>query len=178
MQIIVHSCKSSVHYCMLTHDYVKVSNEMRTSLDAIDLKILAILRADGRISNAELAKAVSLSPSACLRRLRALEANGTIRGYTALIETGGDNTPTVILVSISLERQTEAFMRRFEAAVRKSPEIKECYLMTGSEDYSIRLEAQSLADYERIHNDVLARLPGVLRIQSSFAIRTIVRPAG
>lgn len=150
---------------------------MPQPLDATDRRIIKALRADGRMSNAALAKEVGLSPSACLRRLRELEKQGTIRGYAALIEDPEEVERTIILVNISLERQTEDFMRRFEAAVRKNVEIKECYLMTGENDYFIKLEAQNLADYERMHNDVLARLPGVLRIQSSFAIRQIVRPA-
>lgn len=149
---------------------------MSHTLDATDRRIIKALRADGRMSNADLAKEVGLSPSACLRRLRELEKQGTIRGYTALIDDPDAEATTIILVNISLERQTEDFMRRFEAAVRKNAEIKECYLMTGENDYFIKLEAQNLADYERMHNDVLARLPGVLRIQSSFAIRPIVRP--
>lgn len=149
---------------------------MPQPLDATDRRIIKALRADGRMSNAALAKEVGLSPSACLRRLRELEKQGTIRGYAALIEDPEEIERTIILVNISLERQTEDFMRRFEAAVRKNVEIKECYLMTGENDYFIKLEAQNLADYERMHNDVLARLPGVLRIQSSFAIRQIVRP--
>lgn len=150
---------------------------MPEALDATDRRIIRMLRADGRMSNADLAKAVGLSPSACLRRLRALEQDGTIRGYTALVDLPEEGQTTIILVNISLERQTDDFMRRFEAAVRKTAEIKECYLMTGETDYSLKLEAQNLADYERLHNEVLARLPGVQRIQSSFAIRAIVRPA-
>ena len=150
---------------------------MPEALDATDRRIIRMLRADGRMSNADLAKAVGLSPSACLRRLRALEQGGVIRGYTALVDLPDESQTTIILVNISLERQTDDFMRRFEAAVRKTAEIKECYLMTGETDYSLKLEAQNLADYERLHNEVLARLPGVQRIQSSFAIRAIVRPA-
>lgn len=149
---------------------------MPEALDATDRRIIRMLRADGRMSNADLAKAVGLSPSACLRRLRALEQGGVIRGYTALVDLPDESQTTIILVNISLERQTDDFMRRFEAAVRKTAEIKECYLMTGETDYSLKLEAQNLADYERLHNEVLARLPGVQRIQSSFAIRAIVRP--
>lgn len=142
-------------------------------LDEADHRILDQLRLDGRIANARLAEAVGLSPSTCLRRLRALEDSGVIRGYTALIDLPGPEDATVIIVQITLERQTEEFLRKFEAAVRKCGEILECYLMTGSADYLLKVEARSLGDYERIHTDVLSRLPGVSRIQSNFTIRKV-----
>lgn len=146
-------------------------------LDALDRKLLRLLRADGRMSNAALAAAIGLSPSACLRRLRLLEESGVIRGYTAIIQD--DTAPsarTVVIVQITLERQTEDGLSRFEAAVRQCPEVRECYLMTGASDYQLRVEARDAADYERIHKEQLSRMPGVARIQSAFAIRTVVRP--
>ena len=142
-------------------------------IDEADLRILDQLRFDGRITNARLAEAVGLSPSTCLRRLRALEDSGVIRGYVALIDLPGPEDATVIIVQITLERQTEEFLRKFEASVRKSGEILECYLMTGTADYLLKVEARSLGDYERIHTDVLSRLPGVSRIQSNFTIRKV-----
>lgn len=145
------------------------------TLDPIDQKIIRLLRADGRMTNARLAAEVGLSPSACLRRLRMLEHNGVIRGYAALVDEPAEKDASVVIVQITLERQTEVFLRRFEAAVRKCPEVCECYLMTGLADYLLRVQTRSPADYERIHTEVLSKLPGVARIQSSFAIRTVVR---
>ncbi|NOG73291.1 Lrp/AsnC family transcriptional regulator [Roseicella sp. DB1501] len=145
------------------------------ALDDTDRAILRQLRADGRMSNAALAEAVGLSPSACLRRLRLLEHRGVIRGYTAIIEEAAPREGVVVIVQITLERQTDASMQGFETAVRRCPEVRECYLMTGMSDYLLRVEARDAADYERIHKEVLSRLPGVARIQSSFAIRSIVR---
>lgn len=142
--------------------------------DDIDAHIIRLLRMDGRMSNADLAAAVGLSPSACLRRLRLLERNGVIRGYTAIVETPGPQDSLVVLTQITLERQTEDFLSRFEAAVRRCPEVTDCYLMTGLADYLLKIEVKNAADYERLHTDVLSRLPGVARIQSSFAIRTVV----
>ncbi|WP_245239646.1 Lrp/AsnC family transcriptional regulator [Methylobacterium variabile] len=142
--------------------------------DEIDARILRVLRGDGRISNADLAAKVGLSPSACLRRLRLLEQNGTIRGYTALIEADEREVHLVVLTQITLERQTEESLNRFEAAVRRCPEVRDCYLMTGLSDYLMRIEVSDAGDYERLHKEVLSRLPGVARIQSSFAIRTVV----
>jgi DNA-binding Lrp family transcriptional regulator len=143
--------------------------------DGIDRKILRLLRADGRMSNADLAVAIGLSPSACLRRLRQLETGGVIRGYTAIIEDPAPQARTVVIVQITLEKQTEDAFNRFEAAVRQCPEVCECYLMTGASDYQLRVEARDAADYERIHKEQLSRMPGVARIQSAFAIRTVVR---
>ncbi|WP_256024279.1 Lrp/AsnC family transcriptional regulator [Roseomonas sp. GC11] len=145
------------------------------ALDALDRKLLRLLRADGRMSNAALAAAIGLSPSACLRRLRLLEAGGIIRGYTAIIEDTAPQARTVVIVQITLEKQTEDALSRFEAAVRQCPEVCECYLMTGVADYQLRVEARDPADYERIHKEQLSRMPGVARIQSAFAIRTVVR---
>ncbi|NYZ15909.1 Lrp/AsnC family transcriptional regulator [Azospirillum sp. RWY-5-1] len=145
------------------------------ALDAIDRRIVRLLQLDGRISNATLAKEVGLSPSACLRRVQLLEHDGVIRGYTALVEETGQEPQTVVIVQITLEKQTEAFLSAFEAAVRKCPDVMECYLMSGGFDYLLRVAARGAADYERIHKDQLSLLPGVARIHSSFAIRSVIR---
>jgi DNA-binding Lrp family transcriptional regulator len=146
---------------------------MRT-LDAIDRQIVHLLQQDGRLPNAKLAAAVKLSPSSCLRRLRLLERDGVIRGYTALVEADEPERATV-LVEIVLERQTAESMTRFENAVRRCPEVRECYLMSGPSDYLLRVEARDTAEYERIHSEQLSRLPGVSRVKSSFAIRRVKR---
>ncbi len=143
-------------------------------LDRLDRRIVQALRRDGRMSNVALAKEVGLSPSACLRRVQILEQQGTIRGYTAIVAAPGERERHVVIVRISVERQTEDVLNRFEAEVLKHPEIRECYLMTGEEDYLLRLEANGAGDYERIHKEVLSRLPGVSRINSSFAIRSVL----
>jgi DNA-binding Lrp family transcriptional regulator len=145
-------------------------------LDATDRKILQLLQADGRLPNAKLAAAVDLSPSACLRRLRLLEHDRVIRGYTAVVEA--DEEPaTTVLVEIVLDRQTSELMTRFETAVRKVPEVRECYLMSGNSDYFLRVEVRNNEDYERIHSEHLSRLPGVARVRSSFAIRRVTARA-
>lgn len=145
------------------------------TLDDTDRAILRLLRAEGRMSNADLAQAVGLSASACLRRVRLLEHRGIIRGYTALIEEAAPRDLVVVIVQITLDRQTDEHLKRFEEAVRRCPEVRECYLMTGIADYLLRVEARDAADYERIHKEALSRMPGVARIQSSFAIRTVIR---
>lgn len=147
-------------------------------LDAVDRNIIRLLRLNARISNAKLAAGVGLSPSACLRRTNLLEAQGVIVGYTALIGRANEQMSLAVLVNITLERQTEEYLNRFEAAVRKYPEIQECYLMTGGADYFLRVEAESAVDFERIHKEILSVLPGVLRIHSSFSIRDVLASRG
>lgn len=147
---------------------------MTIQLDDLDRKLLGLLRLDGRRSNTDLAAEIGLSPSACLRRLRLLEESGVIRGYTAIV-ADPDEEGVVAVVRITLEKQTEDFLQRFEAAVREHPEIEECYLMTGDVDYILRARARSTAAYEQIHNGILSRLPGVTRIHSSIAIRDVLR---
>jgi DNA-binding Lrp family transcriptional regulator len=144
-------------------------------VDEIDRAIIRTLRSDGRMPNAALAQAVGLSASACLRRLRLLERNGTIRGYTVIVEEPPQREAVTVIIQITLERQTDDHLRRFEDAVRKCPEVRECHLMTGMSDYLLRVEARDAADYERVHKEALSRMPGVARIQSSFAIRTVIR---
>ena len=143
-------------------------------LDEIDRRLIQRLRTDGRISNADLAEQVGLSASACLRRVRQLEQRGVIRGYTALLGVEEDEG-IVAFVQITLEKQTDDQMRRFEEAVRHYPEIRDCYLMAGAADYIVRAVAPSMAAYEVLHKDVLSRLPGVSRIQSSLAIRNVLK---
>lgn len=142
-------------------------------MDEIDRRMVRLLRADGRMSNAKLAEAVGLSQSACLRRLHGLEHAGIIRGYTAIIADPDAKPRDVVIVQITLERQTEEFLRRFEAAVRKVPEVAECFLMTGMADYLMHVEVADAADYERVHTENLSTLPGVARIQSNFAMRRV-----
>jgi Lrp/AsnC family transcriptional regulator, leucine-responsive regulatory protein len=146
---------------------------LRMNLDRFDRAILQALQLDGRITNSTLAERVNLSESACLRRMRALEESGIIEGYTARINQQRAGCPVNVFVNITLDRQDEVDLRKFEEAVRKIPEVMECYLMTGDYDYTLRVVVADTADYERIHSKNLTRLPGVARIHSSFALRTV-----
>ncbi|OWW04494.1 transcriptional regulator [Rhizobium sp. R72] len=142
-------------------------------IDALDRKIIRQLRLNSRISNVDLGKEVGLSASACLRRIALMEKAGIIKGYTTLIDVLGEEAIAVI-IQITLERQTEEYLNRFEAAVRKYPEIRECFLMTGGSDYLLRIDVESAGAFERIHKEILSVLPGVLRINSSFSIRNVL----
>jgi DNA-binding Lrp family transcriptional regulator len=142
-------------------------------LDRTDRTILAELQRDGRLSNRELAEKVHLSESACLRRVRGLEEAGVIDRYAALVSQSKLGLPGNVFVSITLNRQEQADLAAFEEAVKRVPEVMECYLMTGQQDYLLRVVVTDPADFERLHSQHLTRLPGVARVQSSFALRTV-----
>ena len=144
-------------------------------LDATDRKMLRALQLDGRMTNSDLSKAVNLSESACLRRLRTLEAAGVISRYAAIINERAVGLPISVFVTVTLSSQAEGSLTAFEAAVSSVPEVVECYLMTGGSDYLLRLVVRDVDDLERIHSRELTRLPGVTRVSSSVAMRTVVK---
>lgn len=142
-------------------------------LDRYDKLILDALQKDGRISNVQLAGLVSLSESACLRRVRALEESGLIDRYVALVSQPKVGLSGNVFVHIALHREEESELAAFEEAVQSIPEVMECYLMTGEFDYLLRVVVSDMADFERLHRDSITRLPGVARVNSSVAIRTV-----
>jgi DNA-binding Lrp family transcriptional regulator len=146
-------------------------------LDVLDRRILRLLQADGRMTNADLARQVALSESACLRRLKALEASGVIARYAAVIAERAVGLPISVFVTVTLASQAEAALTAFEQAVAAVPEVMECYLMTGGSDYLLRLVVRDVDDLERLHAKALTRLPGVNRVSSSVAMRTVVKRA-
>lgn len=150
-------------------------NDHSNDLDETDLRILAEQGRDGRITNQALAERIGLSPSACLRRVQILERRGVIRGYTVILDDAFLGKTTTVIVRIALERQTGDYLERFETAVRQCPDVVECDLMSGESDYLLRVTARDTRDFERIHKEQLSCLPGVARIQSSFAFRSIVK---
>ncbi|HRF45783.1 MAG TPA: Lrp/AsnC family transcriptional regulator [Candidatus Competibacteraceae bacterium] len=141
--------------------------------DRTDRQILRLLQSDGRMSNTDVAERVHLSPSACLRRIKRLEEEGLIEGYRMLLSQQAIGKPTNVFVEITLKNQNEEMLDAFERAVIQCPDIMECYLMAGDADYVVRVIATDVADYERIHRTYLSRLPGVARLRSSFALRTV-----
>lgn len=143
------------------------------SLDPTDHAIVTILQEDGRITNAELATRVNLSPSACLRRVKALERDGVIERYAALVDPAAVGRATSVFVEITLASQEESHLDAFEEAIVGCPEVMRCYLMAGQADYLVQLACEDVGDYERVHRTLLAQLPGVARLRSSFAIRKV-----
>ncbi len=141
--------------------------------DRIDRIILSELQRDCRLPVAELAVRAGLSPSACHRRMKLLEQHGAIAGYGANLNGQALGFSIEFFVEVSLTSQTEEAFERFELAVARVPEILECHLMSGQFDYLLRIAAADAADYERIHRQRISRLPGIQRIQSSLALRTV-----
>lgn len=141
--------------------------------DDFDRKILRELQADARISNAELADRIGLSPSPCLRRVRRLEETGAIRGYTAMIDPAAFGWSMVAIATIRLGRQNEDEIVMFEEAIRGWDEVLECHLVTGSRDYVLKVVAGDLQQYERFIKEKIARLKCVASIETSFIMNTI-----
>jgi DNA-binding Lrp family transcriptional regulator len=146
-------------------------------LDRLDRAILRELTQNGRISHAELSARVGLSPTACARRQRALEEAGIIAGYQAVLGLDRLGLSATVIVRITLDSQAEGALDAFEKALVASPSVLRCFLMSGSDDYIVAVNARSIADFERIHRTELACLPHVARVQSSFALRTVVNRA-
>ena len=142
-------------------------------LDAIDHSILNKLQKNGRLSNVQLAAEVGLSESACLRRVKLLEESGIIDRYVMLINQAAIGKPDNVFVRVTLDGQQRETLAAFEAEVSIVSEVMECYLMAGDFDYLLRVITRDNADYVRVHNK-LTSLPGVMRVQSSFALKTVM----
>lgn len=142
-------------------------------IDAIDREILKILQKDGRIANVDLAEKAGLSASPCARRVKQLEDAGIIARYGALIDQKSVGLPVNVFVNVTLERQVEGALQKFEAAILQRPEVMECYLMTGEADYFLRVVVADLDAYERFLIEHLTRIPGIANIKSSFALKQI-----
>jgi Lrp/AsnC family leucine-responsive transcriptional regulator len=146
---------------------------MPKKLDALDRKILDVLQADGRISLAALASKVGLSASPCLRRVRNLERSGIIVRYVAVLDQRAVGLPVSVFVSIKLEKQQEKVLDRFAKTIARWPEVVECYLMTGSRDYWLRVVVPDLESYERFVKQKLTRIENIASIESSFALEQV-----
>jgi DNA-binding Lrp family transcriptional regulator len=144
-------------------------------MDRLDHRLLANLDRQGRATTVELAEAIHLSPTAVARRQKALEEQGVIRGYAADIDPAAFGLRTTVVVQIALKSQSETDLAEFEQAVRNCDSVLRCFLMSGSDDYVLMLLVRDLPDFERVHKTQLSRLPHVARIQSSFALREVVR---
>ena len=142
-------------------------------LDSIDRAILTELQDAGRISNQELAQRVHLSPSACLRRVKALEDGGVIAQYVALVNPRAVGKHGISFTIINLDSMNTPQLEAFEQAVRDTPEILDCYYVAGANDYLIRFAYRDAEDLERFHSEVLMHLPGVSRSHSMLVLRTV-----
>lgn len=147
-------------------------------MDRIDRQLLSALQADSSRSIAELAQEIGTSTSGCQRRIKSLEASGLIIGFSAMLDPQRLGLKLQAFVEITLNSQSREAMDRFEQVVGHFDDILECHLMSGNADYILRIAAQDLEQFDRIHRECLSRLPGVSSMRSSFAIRTIKRWRG
>ncbi|MCW3475083.1 Lrp/AsnC family transcriptional regulator [Limobrevibacterium gyesilva] len=146
-------------------------------LDRTDRRILRLLQQDGRMTNQNLSEHIGMSPSPCLRRLRALEERGVIRGYTAILDQKACGLPLNVFTSIRLNRQSEDDIAEFETAIAGWDEVVECYLMTGTRDYLLRVVVEGLEAYERFLKQRMTRLKCIGSIESNFAMGTVKKTA-
>jgi Lrp/AsnC family leucine-responsive transcriptional regulator len=143
--------------------------------DDRDLQILDELQRDGSLTNAELAERVNLSPSACLRRVNLLRNSGIVEGTRLLLDQANAGFEGTAYVFIALKAQDRRTLNTFEAAMTKVSHVQECYLLAGSSDYLLRVVFRDMRDLERLHSEVITRLPGVERVQSTLTLRTVKR---
>lgn len=141
-------------------------------LDLIDWSILSALQDDARLANVDLADKVHLSPSPCLARVKTLEREGFISRYVTLLNPQAVGLGVSVFVQVRLEKQVEASLNTFEKAIAARQEVMECYLMTGSSDYLLRVVVSDLQEFQRFVTD-LSRIPGVGNIQSSVALKQV-----
>ena len=142
-------------------------------IDATDWKILSLLQEDARITNLELSRAIGLSPSPCLARVRALEKAGYINRYVSLLDSLKVGLKVSVFINVALERQVEKALELFEASIEARPEVMECYLMTGESDYLLRVVVTDIQALEDFILNFLSKIPGVGNIKSSFALKQV-----
>jgi Lrp/AsnC family leucine-responsive transcriptional regulator len=142
-------------------------------LTATDTKILELLQQNARLSNITLAERVSLSPSACLRRVRSLEQRGLIRHYVTLLDSQQLGLGVSVFIQVSLEKKDQVSLKRFERVMTQRPEVMECYLMTGDSDYLLRVVVPNVAAFERFLMEYVTKIPGIAMIKSSFTLKQV-----
>jgi Lrp/AsnC family leucine-responsive transcriptional regulator len=144
-----------------------------SGLDATGVKILNELQENAKLSNAELAARVNLSPSPCLARVRSLEQSGVISRYVTLLDPAKLGLGLSVFIQVGMERQAERDLQEFQTAITKYAEVMECYLMTGDFDYLLRVVVADMPALERFIVDKLTKIPGISNIKSSFAIKQV-----
>jgi Lrp/AsnC family transcriptional regulator, leucine-responsive regulatory protein len=142
-------------------------------MDKIDKKLLSRLQGDCQRSVAELGAEVGLSPSACHRRIKQLEADRTITGYSARVDPKALGYTMQLVIEVTLSSQKSSDLEAFERAVSAVPEIIECHLMAGGTDYLLRVVARDVEDFERIHRERLSKMPHIARMQSQLMLRSV-----
>lgn len=145
---------------------------MPTSLDDVDLHLLRLLQADGRISNADLARTVGLSPPSVHQRIRKLQGLGLIRSFAAILDSGKMGFALTVFAQVSLTMHQDKPIERFRKAVSEIPEVLECYNVSGEYDFLLKILARDMSEYERLIRERLSRINGISKIQSCFVLST------
>ena len=145
----------------------------QVDLDKLDQRILSVLQQDGRISNQLLAEQVGLSPAACWRRVRTLEESGVILGYSARLDPERVGQRLWVLVNLSLQRHNLDSTAEIEQQVSSYPEVLQCFAVTGSADFVLRVVVRDMASYDRFLNSKIFTLQGIAQVHSNFALREI-----
>lgn len=143
----------------------------RIKLDRIDRKILKNLQENGRMTNVELAREAGIS-APCLRRIRALEESGFIKGYHARIDPAAMGYGVTVFAMVTLNGQSDEVLKKFESLVQTWPQVRECYVLSGETDFLLKIVAHDWDDYQHFHGEVLTKAPHVVSVRSSLAIRT------
>ncbi|MEH2481743.1 Lrp/AsnC family leucine-responsive transcriptional regulator [Nitrobacteraceae bacterium AZCC 2146] len=149
-------------------------SSMRSELDRTDLKMLRLLQGNGRLSNAELAQLVDVSPATCHRRTQALFDEGYIKSVRAMIVPNKVSKGALVMVGVVLDRSTPESFATFEKAVAKLKFILDCHLVAGDFDYFLKIRVGDMADFNRIHGDQLIALPGVRQTRTFFVMKEVV----
>ena len=143
-----------------------------TTIDELDRSILGILQEEGRITNVELASRVGLTAPPCLRRMRALEESGVIKGYHAELDPGALGYGIMVFALVSLRSQAEADLRAFESHVAELPEVRECHMLNGEIDFILKIVAHDLQSFQNFLTSRLTPAPNVASVKTSLTIRT------
>ena len=149
-----------------------MSNSMKTHLDEVDVQLLALLQQDGRITNADLAKSVGLSPPSVLQRVRVLEKSGLIKGYFGILDAEKLGLRITALAMISLSLHQEQPIERFRRSVNEIPEILECYHVSGEFDFLLKIVVRDIRAYEQLVREKLSKIKGIQQIKTSFVLAT------
>jgi Lrp/AsnC family leucine-responsive transcriptional regulator len=153
---------------------MKDSSDINSGIDRIDRKILQLLQRDGRISNADLATAVNVSPATCHRRTQRLFNEGFVRSVRAEVAPEKLDRSALVIVGVVLDRSTPESFRTFEAAIRKLRFVLDCHLVAGDFDFFLKIRVRDIHDFNKLHGDQLISLPGVRQTRTFFVMKEVV----
>jgi Lrp/AsnC family leucine-responsive transcriptional regulator len=148
--------------------------ELATEIDRIDRRILRLLQEDGRLTNADLAKKVNVSPATCHRRTQRLFDKGVVTSVRAAVAPERVDRGTLVMVGVVLDRSTPESFATFETAIAKLPFVLDCHLVAGDFDYFLKIRVRDIADFNRLHGDQLIALPGVRQTRTFFVMKEVI----